>query len=141
MFLVLSMTFGFVAASANHFPSVNVKLTWGGDMNVMNGDPMGSVLLTRGNMASVILRGLEPDKYYSLRHDSECLDLGAKTNRNGNLRTKKLEWDYTGLLDGKWLASGEAMEFELTEFQCSATTGDVVLKGVEPKNKVRTWFP
>lgn len=155
IFLVLALTFSLVSAFTpdpymRYMPSFNVKMTMGGETTVLNGEPMGSVLLTRGNMVSVILRGLEPDSYYSLRHGSDCIDFAEKTNMHGNLRTEKVEWDYTDLYEMRdvplggdipTLIEGEAEDFELFNFKCSASTGEMVLKGVEPKNSIRVVYP
>jgi len=148
-FLVLSLSFGFVAAGMNHSPSFNVKLTWMGENNVLQGSPSGSVLLTDGNMARVIVRGLEPDTYYSLHKGSSCMDLDRKTNRHGNLRSMKAEWDYSGWYEMRevkmggmipTLKSGVAEDLELKNFRCSANTGEMILMGVEHKSHVREWI-
>jgi len=147
-FLVLALSLGFVAAGMNHSPSFNVKLTWMGEMNVFQGSPSGSVLFTNGDMVRVMVRGLEPDTFYSLHHGSDCVDFDMKTNRHGNLKTMKVEWDYSDLYMMRevsrggmipTLNEGVAEDFELKNFKCSASTGEMILGGVEPKNHVRVW--
>ncbi len=147
-FLVLALSFGFVAAGMHHSPSFNVKLTWMGETDVLHGSPSGSVLLTNGNMVRVMARGLEPDTYYSLHKGSDCVDWDMKTNRHGNLRTMKVEWDYSDLYEMRevkmggmipTLKSGVAEDFELKNFKCTASTGEMVLGGVD-RNHVRVWM-
>tara|TARA_Y100000034_G_scaffold94399_1_gene114385 strand:- start:92 stop:469 length:378 start_codon:yes stop_codon:yes gene_type:complete len=125
-------------------------MTEGGSKMVTYGDPMGSVIFTRGNMVSVIIRGLEADTYYSVHYGSDCIDFDSKTNRHGNLVSAKVEWDYSDVYEMRkairggdipTLKAGEAEKFELKNFKCSASTGEVKLKGVEPKNSVRVRYP
>jgi len=154
-FLVLALTLGLVAAVNpdpynRHMPAFNVRMTVDGSKMVMHGDAMGSVVLTRGNMLNVLIRGLAPDTYYSVHYGSDCVDFDSKTNRHGNLRSMKVEWDYSDIYemvemkmggDIPMLKSGEAEKFELKNFKCSASSGEVELMGVSPKNSVRVLYP
>jgi hypothetical protein len=153
-FLVLALTLGLVAAVApdpynRHMPAFNVRMTVDGSKMAMHGDAMGSVVLTRGNMLSVIIRGLDADTFYSVHYGSDCVDFDKRTNRHGNLYSEKVEWDYSDVYEmrtakrgGKipTLKSGEAEKFEIKNFKCTASTGEVKLKGVWPKNSVRVLY-
>ncbi|MAH07981.1 hypothetical protein CMI38_07070 [Candidatus Pacearchaeota archaeon] len=152
----ISLVFAFHPDPYDRYmPSFNIKLTEGGSDVIMEGDPTGSVSLSRGDNVRVILFGLEADTYYSLHHGSDCIDLGKKTNRHGALRTARMddEFDYSDLYhmrdvdlggDLPTLDDGDSKKFEVFKFKCGASshdTEDPVLKGVEPKNSLRVLVP
>ncbi|MAG01879.1 hypothetical protein CMI42_00940 [Candidatus Pacearchaeota archaeon] len=152
-----------------YMPSFNIKLTQGHeeparvvvedgpDKNqyFKRGDPLGSVMLSRGDSVRVILRHLKPDTYYSLHYKSTCIDLDKRTNRHGNLRSMRMddEFDYSDLYemrgvdlgaDVPTLKEGVSEDFEVFEFKCGSSshdTEDPDLVGAEPKNNVREKVP
>ena len=174
-FLFLVMTVSLVLALSpdvydRYKPSFNIQLTEGRMKDVrmvtvdghdeaytfIRGEPLGNVLLSRGDSVRLIVRHLEKDTTYCLYYDEEKV-LSVKTNNNGNANSGRMddEFDYSDLYEMRdvdlgapipTLEEGESSKFAIYEGSCKSDFDDVdeedlVLMGAEPKNNIHEEVP